>query len=133
VFEKALAEKLQKIFQIKKVSFDEISDSQEQECLFVEIESAKNSIKGGEEKSMVTGNCVIFGNAEKMRFGFFSKAIQEADPADTKDFFFFDFEVNTRRYQNIVQRGLSFIYFYKAQYDPDTGEITSVDFNEEIT
>ncbi len=133
MFEAALEAKFKKIFGVKKVSYDEVSDSQEQECLFVQIEQAKNTIGNGQEKAKITGNCLLFGNNEKIPFGFFSKAIQQADSADTKDLYFFDFEVNTRRYQNIVQRGFSFIYFHRGQYDPEQGTITSVDFIEETT
>lgn len=133
MFEKELEAKFKTIFGVKKVSYNEVSDSQEQECLFVQIENSLDQIKPGLERSIVTGSAVLFGVAEKIPFGFFSKAIQKADHALTKDFFFYDFEVNTRRYVDIVQRGFSFKYFHEAQYDPDTGEITSVQFTEEIS
>ncbi len=131
MFEAALKEKFLKIFNVKKVTYDQPSDSQEQECIFVEIEESRNTIKDGRALARVTGNGVMFGNNAKLPFAFFSKHIAQADSDDTKDLFFFDFEKNTKRYQNIVQRSFSFIYFYDAQYDPDTGEITSIEFTEE--
>ena len=70
---------------------------------------------------------MMFGNAEKLPFGFFSKAIKNADDEDTRDLFFFDLENNSRVFRNIVQRGFSFVYFFDSQYDPKVGSITSVD------
>lgn len=131
MFEKEMADKFKRIFGVTKVTFDIPSEAQEQDCLFVEVEDSKNSVKDGKMHSMVTGNATIFGMASKIPFGFFSKAIAEAELADVKDFFFFDFEKNTRTYRNIVQRQFSFIYFFDGQYDPDTGSITSVEFIEE--
>lgn len=131
MFEASLKNKFKAIFEIKKVTFDDPGDAQEQECLFIEIENARNVIKDDRAKSMVTGSCVLFGNNEKIPFGFFSKKIKEADPALTKDLFFYDIEQNTRTYRNIVMRGFSFIYFFDTQYDPDQGTINAVEFIEE--
>lgn len=131
MFEKKLQETLQKIFKVKKVTYDLPGETQEQQALFVEIETSVNSIKDGKEIARVTGNAYLFGTNEQVPFGFFSKAIAEADPDLTKDFFFYDFESNARRYLNKVQRGLSFVYFFDGQYDPETGSITSVEFTLE--
>lgn len=131
MFEKSLEAKFKRIFGVKKVTYNEPSESQEQECLFVEIENAMNQVGPEFERSKVTGNAILFGRNEKIPFGFFSKAVHQADPNDTKDIMFTEFEVNTRRYGDIVQRGFSFVYLYKGQYDPDSGTITSVDFIEE--
>lgn len=131
MFEVELEEKLMTIFGVKKVSFAEPGESKEQECLFVQVENALNCIKDGRAISKVTGNAVLFGNADKIPFGFFSKRITQSDPSHTKDLFFFDIEANTLIYQNIIQRGFSFVYFYSAQYDPEQGTITSVDITVE--
>lgn len=133
MFEKELADKFQKIFGVKKVTYDTPGESREQECLWVEIENSKNSIKDGRAKAMVTGNVVMFGSNSKMPFGFFSKAIKQADTSLTKDLFFFDIESNTQRFRDIVQRGFSFVYFFDSQYDPAIGSITSVDLITEET
>lgn len=127
MFEKTLQDKFKKIFGVSKVTYDQPSDSKEQECIFVEIESSKNVIKSGRALAMVTGSGMMFGNAEKLPFGFFSKAIKNADDEDTRDIFFLDLENNSRVFRNIVQRGFSFIYFFDSQYDPKVGSITSVD------
>lgn len=131
MFESKLKETFQRIFDVKKVSFDQPGESQEQECLFIEISTSKNAIKDGLALAMVEGNCIMFANGEKLPFGFFSKRIRQADLADTKDLFFFDIEGNTKRYGNIVQRGFSFVYFFRGQYDPETGSITSIEFMED--
>lgn len=130
MFETALEEKLKKIFKVEKVSFSQPGESREQGCIFVEIENSRNAIKDGRQIARVSGNVVMFGPAEKLKFGFFSKAINAADSDDTKDLFFFDFETNTKLYQNLVQRGFSFVYFFNGQYDPDLGTLTSVNFEE---
>jgi len=131
VFEKQLEADFKEIFGVKKVTYDQPGSSQEQENLFIEVDESRNSFSDKKEKARVTGKAIMFGNNEKLTFGFFSKAIAQADPNLTKKFFFFDFEANTKRYQNIVQRGFSFIYFYDGEYDPDTGNIDSIDYTLE--
>ena len=131
MFEKELEAKFKGIFGVKKVTYDEPGESQEQGCIFVEIETSHNKIQDGRAKARVEGTGIMFGPNDKMPFGFFSKRIAKADLALTKDLFFYDFEENTKRYQNIVQRKFSFVYFFNGQYDPDTGSITEVDFIEE--
>lgn len=131
MFEKELSDKLKQIFNVKKVTYAAPSDSREQDCLFIEVEDSRNAIKDGEALAMVSGNAVMFARNDKMPFGFFSKAIRQADPTLTKDLFFFDIEKNTLRYQDIVQRGFSFVYFFRSQYDPEVGSITSIDLTVE--
>jgi len=130
VFEAKLKQTLERIFQIK-ASFDQPSSAKEQEKLFIEIEDAKVNPKDGRIVAMVTGNCQMFGNNEKLPFGFFSKKIDKADNVDTFPFFFFDLEQNTRLFQNIVQRGFSFVYFFDSQYDPEIGTITDVNITDQ--
>lgn len=126
MFEKTLEEKFKKIFGVKKVTFDQPSDLKEQECIFIEVEDSKNNIKDGRVTMMISGNGSMFGVSEKLPFGFFSKAIKQADSDDTHDIFFHQLETNTRYYRNLVQRGFSFVYFFNSQYDPKIGSITSV-------
>lgn len=133
MFEKELADKFKAIFQMEKVTYDTPGDSREQKCLFIEIENSKPTFKDGKELAMVTGNAVVFSRNEEIPFGFFAKAIARADKALTKDLFFFDFEANTQRFRDIVQRGFSFVYFFDSQYDPDIGTITSVTTTVEET
>lgn len=129
MFENELSAKLKRIFKVKKVSYDEPGESGEQECLFVNVETSDNRVRKGKAIAKVSGTCIIIGNAEKLNFGFFSKAIQEASPSDTKDFFFSDFESNTKRHNNLVQRSFNFIYFFSGQYDPKVGTITTLDLD----
>lgn len=126
-----MLEKLKRIFGVKKATFDFEGESEETECLFIEVEESINVITRPNERAKVQGKCYLYSPSQKLPFGFFSKAIQKADPNDTKDFFFFEFETNSRRYRDKVQRGFSFVYFFDGQYDPDTGSITSVEFSVE--
>lgn len=80
---------------------------------------------------MVTGNAVMFGRNDALTFGFFSKAISNAPNALTKDLFFSDFETNTLRFRDIVQRGFSFTYFFNSQHDPDIGIINEIELTTE--
>jgi hypothetical protein len=126
VFEKELEGKLKKIFGLEKVTYESPGESSEQGCLFIDIDSCKNTIKDGKAVAMVSGSATIFGPGPKIPFGFFAKAIRNAPVELTKDLFFFDIENNTQRIRDIVQRGFSFIYFFRGQYDPAIGTITSV-------
>lgn len=129
MFENELKAKLTKIFKVKKVTFDEDSDQKEQECLFVDVDTAKFKVSKPTARAKVEGSVKMNANADKLGFGYFSKCIQEAKPADTKDFFFYDFEENVKTRNNLVQRSFKFVYFFSGQYDPKVGKITSLDLN----
>ena len=131
MIEDALKDKLQKIFKVKKVTLDLAGSSEEQECIFVNVTNCRPTIKDGQELAMVDGEAYINAVADKIPFGFFAKAIQQSDPALTKDIFFFDIESNTKRMGNLVQRGFSFVYLYKGDYDPEHGELTSLNITIE--
>lgn len=126
-----MADKLQKIFGVKKVTYVMPGESREQEFLFVEVERAAGQAKDGLYIARVEGTCQLFGTAEKIPFGYLSKAITKADAALVKDFFFTDFEANTKIFANIVQRSFSFVYFFRSQYDPKIGSISSLEIDEE--
>jgi hypothetical protein len=130
VFEAALKSALKDIFDLKKVTFDAPGESQEQDCLFIEVETARNSIKQGLATARVTGKLRVYGNSEKLPYGYFSKCIQEAEAALTNPFFFYEFEENLNTYRNLVERSLSFVYFFTAQHDPNQGEIDSLAITE---
>lgn len=129
--EKALERAFKEIFQVKKVSFNQPGESGEQDCLFIEVEKTQYTFRDGREVAKVTGNAQMFGQNSEVTFGFFAKAIAKAKPTWTAPFFFYDFEENTKRQINLVQRALSFVYFFDSQYDPVTGKITSVNFTVE--
>lgn len=130
MFEASLKEKLKNIFDFKKVSFDQISESREQECIFIEVDDARSTIKDGKQFCRVTGRLIVFANSEKLPFGYFQKKIQEAKLEDTKDLFFYEVEGNTGVIQNIDQRSMAFVYFYNDQYNPNLGELTSIEISE---
>jgi hypothetical protein len=126
MFEKSLEDKLKRIFGLNKVTFNQSSDSHEQDVLFIEIEKARAAIKDGLEVYHVNGNCRVYSPHEKMPFGYFSKHIRNADPDDTKDLFFYDLEESSKVYANIAMKSFSFVYFFSGQYDPEVGTITSI-------
>lgn len=135
MFEKSLADKLKRIFDLKKVTFDLPGDAQEQECIFIEVKTSASRVKDKKSTANVTGAVRIFCNSEKMPYGYVTKRIVEAKPEDTKDLFFYDFEENAGQFRNISERSMSFIYLFESQYNPDVGEIegfiTDVQFEGE--
>ncbi len=136
MFKKALAEKFELIFDFKKVSFDQPNFHEsglpviEQETLFVTVDTCTPSIKDGRSVAKVMGHAECYTSTEKLPFGYFVKRIDKSGRSLTKDLFFYEIEHNTKVYQNLVQRGFSFVYFFDSQYDPDTGSITSIAFEE---
>jgi hypothetical protein len=126
MFEKDLAAKFQRVFDMKKVTYDAVSDSHEQECLFINVISCKSQVKDKKFCGKVTGKINIFGNADKLPYGYMSKRVQKCDPLDVKDLFFYDFEENVNTMENIVERTASFIYLFEMQYDPNLGEINEL-------
>ena len=130
MFEATLEAKFKTVFDVKKVSYSLPGESEEQECLFVEVESARNQVTDGNIKIVVQGKASMFANGDKLPFGYFAKKIAE-HLSDTKDLFFFDIEANSRIYQNKVQRGFAFVYFFNSQYDPDLGTLNSIDIEVE--
>lgn len=133
MFEAELEQKFKDIFGVKKVTYDTPGESEEQNTLFVQIEEPKFTFSDKNVKALVNGRAVLTGRNDALPFGFFSKCIANASNALTKDLFFSDFETNTQRLQNIVQRGFSFTYFFNSQHDPAVGTITSVTTSVEET
>jgi len=126
VFETELSDKLKRIFNIDKVTYNSPGESQEQGCLFIDIDSCNSTIKDGKALAIVQGQAYMYAPADKLPFGFFTKAIRKSDTDLTKDLFFFNIENNAQRFQNIIQRGFSFQYFYRGQFDPEIGTITEI-------
>ncbi len=129
MFEKTLADKFTTVFQPTWVRYDQPGESHEQDVLFIEVDNCKSTFKDGRIFCKITGKASMFSQAEKLPFAYFSKAIAQ-HPDETKDLFFYDFEENTRLFQNIVQRGFSFVYLFNSQYDPATGSITTITLSE---
>jgi hypothetical protein len=129
VFEKALKAKLLTIFGLAKASFESPSEAKEQECIFIKVDSNVSSVKQGLIKGRAKGSFAIFANSEKIPFGFLQKKINSAKPSDTVDIFFYNIDQNEKYFGNLVERSCGFVYFYSQQYDPDAGEMTSVNLS----
>lgn len=136
MFRDEIAEKLRQIFGFRKTTFDAPSANSttgtfEQDTLFIEINEARSNAKNGKVTSRVDGMLTVFSQMNKMPFGYFNKKIEQADPDLTSKFFFFDIDLNPAsspaRFQNISERRVRFIYLYSGQYDPDQGELTSLE------
>lgn len=134
MFEASLKSKFEKIFQLKRTTFDTHgdpadvhSDSRQQECLFIEIVDSRNMIKDGKAVARVTGRAHVFCQNEKLPYGYFSKKIRNADKADTRDFFFYDLEQHDPFFLNIARRSFSFIYLFSTQYDPNLGLLNELE------
>jgi len=134
MFKKEMTEKLKAIFGVSKVTFDEPGDSFEQDCIFIEVKDCKSNTGQGKASARVTGDIVVFSEHGKLPFGFFNKKIQQADTRHTKEFFFYDVDqepqASQARFVDIAERRTSFVYLYSAQYDPNQGSLTSVEFAE---
>lgn len=128
MFKSKLKKDLQEIFGIKKVTFNEVSESYEQECLFVNCSTVNPRISASNMSCRVEGSITIFAQDNKLPFGFFTKKIELAKNDNKKDFFFFDIDLDIAsspsRIQNIHERRVSFIYLYKDQFDPNKGQLS---------
>lgn len=129
MFEATLEAQLKRIFRVEKVTFDKPGESQEQQGIFVDVHKAKTRLRDKRQIALVQGTIHIFANAEKLKYGFFSKALAEAKPEDTKKLFFFNFEENRGTYGNITERSLDFLYLFDSQHDPALDTIESVDIS----
>jgi hypothetical protein len=127
MFEASLKTLVKTVFQIERVTFDLASESKEQECIFIEVDSARPTIKDGHQYCRVTGKLRLFANSDKVPYGYMMKKLRDASSDMTRDIFFFDFETNVGTINNVVERSMSFEYFYDSQYDPSLGSITSID------
>ncbi len=134
-----MASKLQQIFAFKKSTYNAASansstGSFEQDVLFIEILESKSRARDGKVTAQVSGSIVTFAQVDKLPYGYFQKRITIAPPEATKDFFFFDIDLNPvnspARIQNISERRLRFVYLYSSQFDPEHGELTSLEIEE---
>jgi hypothetical protein len=129
-----MAQKLSDIFGFKKTTFDAPSvgpnGSFEQDTLFIEINEAQSRVTNGKAYAKVFGSLIVFSQMDKMPFGYFNKKIHQSDPEWTKNFFFFDIDLNPAsspaRLQNISERRVRFVYLYSGDYDPAHGELTEL-------
>ncbi len=129
MFEATLTAKLKKIFELDRCNFNLPGDAQEQETLFIQVESAQSRIKETRQYCKVTGSIRVFANSDKLPYGYFAKCINKADFDDTKDLFFFDIEENQGTFLNITERTMGFVYFFNSQYDPNVGTLTDLELS----
>lgn len=123
--------KLGRIFKVP-VTLDEPGEAEEQEKIFVDIQSNQTNIKDGRIVGRVTCEMLMVGQESKMPIDFIPKMIARAE-SDDKDHFFFDYSTQSQRiFRNIVQRSLTFVYFFNGQYDPETGSIDSITTTTEV-
>jgi hypothetical protein len=136
VFRNDLKDKLSKIFGLRKTTFDQPSVNSttgtfEQDTLFIEVERCDTRIVYGKQIAKVSGSLVVFSQMDKMPFGYFSKRIEQASHDLKKYLFFYDIDLNppgsAARLQNISERRVRFIFLYSAQYDPEHGELTTLE------
>jgi len=136
VFRAEISQKLAAIFGFRKTTFDAPSvgpgGAPEQDTLFIEISEARTRATEGKVYSEVKGSIIVFAQMDKLPFGYFNKRIQKASHELTKGFIFFDIDLNPisspARIQNITERRVRFVYLYSSDYDPEHGELTSLQF-----
>lgn len=134
MFRSDLQERLKSIFGFSKVTFSAPSEDYEQDTLFVEVDNVRSNTGQGRANAYVQGSLITFGQVGKIPYGFFHKRIKESDIELTKPIFIYDTDQNiassNARLQNLEERRTRFVFLYSAQYDPNQGEITSVEFEE---
>lgn len=137
MFRASLKEKFERIFDLPKVTFDSHGDkefvhddSKEQLCIFIEVSESLNYIQDSQAIAKVTGTGTVFANSDRLPYGYFSKKIHAAAIEDVKDLFFYKLEENAGQMVNIDQRSFSFIYLWKAQYNPNQGTLNQLEVNE---
>ena len=134
MFKDDLQRRLCKIFDVKKTTYDAPGDSFEQDTIFVSIAKSTarvSDMKGGRETAKVEGSLTMYSQNNRLPFGFFNKRIEQADKQYTNNLFFYDIDVDVEaspaRLQNIHERRVGFIFLYDSQYDPERGQLTSLD------
>lgn len=136
MFKKEIQEKLEKIFGFGKTTYNAPSDAFEQDTLFVVIDSSRSNAGQGNVNAKVEGTLTVFSKNDRFPYGFFNKRITKASPALTEKFFFYDIDVDVAgspaRLIDISERRTKFVYWYSEQYDPNQGELTSVEFDEGV-
>lgn len=137
MFRKDLQRRLEQIFGIEKTTFLAPSDEFEQDTMFIDVISSSprlSNASGGRETAKVSGTITVFSQDNRLPYGFFNKAIERADPELTNPLFFFDIDTDIgsspARTQNIHERRVSFVFLYDAQYDPNRGELTSLEITD---
>lgn len=139
MFEKDLKARLERIFGIRKTTYDAPDyDAPEQDALFVEIATARSRMSnkaGGRQTAVVDGALIVFSQAERMPYGFFAKRVEQAAPADTRPLIFereVDLPDSPARKMNLHERRVGFRFLYDSQYDPSRGDLTTLTMDFEM-
>jgi hypothetical protein len=108
------------------------SEALEQDVVFVEVQKCRPRVQGDRILDKVMGQLVLFSRDDNVTFGFFTKAVERSTPAYRSGLSFFQMDTvlpeSPARLQNLQETRSAFMFLYDSQYDPDKGELTSVDF-----
>lgn len=133
MFRKDLAERMHKIFRFKKTTTLAPSDAFEQDTLFIQINNPNARVTKNKITARVEGTLIVFSKANSLPFGYFTKSIEQAAPALKKNLHFspeIDVATSPARLQDIHERRVNFLYLYSGQYDPNKGELSTIEFSE---
>lgn len=129
MFKKNLEQKVARIFNIPKVTYDMPADeTREQGVIFIKVSACRAQVHKGEEAARVTGTISIYSQKNKLPFGYIQKCIEAASNEDTKDIFFHNTDENEDYLVDLSLRTTNFVFFYKGQYDPQAGTLSEVEF-----
>jgi len=136
MFRKDLERRAKEIFQFEKVTYLAPSDTFEQDTLFIRIHNARTRVsgaEGGREHAKVNGSFLVYSQGDRLPYGFFAKRVENALPTLTKPFLFMNMDTDNpespARLQNIHERVVDFVFLYDSQYDPDKGELDSIELS----
>lgn len=129
MFEKRLAAQLKRIFDFDKVTYDAPGESEEQEGLFIVVESVRARVIDARQIAKVQGSIRIFAQAEKLPYGYLAKQLGDAPVEAKQGLYFFNPEENRGTYRNIHERSMAFVYLFDSQFDPAIGTLDQVNFN----
>lgn len=113
-------------------TFNIQSDEDEQDRIFIEVTLCRPRVSGrdgGRENAKVIGDLIVTSQDQKFSYGYFTKCIEKANPELTRPLFFYDVDavVSSEGVMNVHERRTSFVFLYDSQFDPDKGEMTSLD------
>lgn len=132
MFKADLKKRMEGIFGFKKTTFDAPSDQYEQDTLFIDVIKSTANTGEGKATAKVMGVLTVYSQLGKLPYGYFNKKIQQADAKLTDKLFFHnidqDIASSPARTVNISERRTEFVFLYSEQYDPNQGELQTVEF-----
>lgn len=130
MFEKELQSKIQAIFKPKRTDF--WKDNVEQDVAFIKITQANVHVTEGKQRGRASGTVTIFADQDRMKHGYFQRALANADLSLTRNLSFFNLDQSLGVVADLDSRSCEFIYFFEMQYDPEQGLITELNQNIEV-